>query len=51
MSIFMHFVSQGIQGLVLPFENGQLLDYEYVDDTALYLKGNMPNLLRMQEVL
>jgi hypothetical protein len=47
MSIFLHFISPGIQGLVLPLENGQLLDYKYVDNIALYLKGNMPNLLRM----
>jgi hypothetical protein len=41
----------GIQGLALPFDKGELLDSEYADDTALYLKGKVSNLRNMHTVL
>ena len=41
----------GIQGLALPLDKGELLDFEYADDTALYLKENVSNLRNMHTIL
>ena len=51
MSIFLRVEMFGIKGLALPFDKGELLDSEYVDDTALYLKGTVANLRKMHTVL
>ena len=40
-----------IQAIVLPIANSTVLDAEFADDTSLYIRGDVVNLDRVQNVL
>ena len=51
MHAFISGQSTGLRGITLPIEGEENLDSEFADDTTLYVKGSLTNLLQVQEVL
>ena len=51
LSAYLSSGKAGIKGLCLPNNSGDLLDSEFVDDTAVYLEGRLENMLKLQRAL
>ena len=51
MSTFLRSETAGIQGLSIPNTHESLVDSDFVDDTALYVKGTEENLYRVEHAL
>ena len=51
MSSYLAARDVGLQGLSLPIREEELLDAEFADDTAMFLRGCAANLTRFQHAL
>ena len=51
LSSFLRSSMEVIQAIALPIANSKVLDAEFVDDTTLYIRGDVVNLDRVHNVL
>ncbi len=51
MHNFLNNLVLGLRGIQLPVSHETLIDYEFADDTTLYLHGDLDNLRKLQKAL
>ncbi|KAH7306933.1 hypothetical protein KP509_22G037900 [Ceratopteris richardii] len=51
IACFLYAPQTDLRGLKLPFSNSKLIEAEFVDDTTLYLQGEVENLRKAEQAV
>ena len=51
MSLFFVVEDVGLKGIAMPLDGTNVMDVEFVDDTSLYLDGQLTNLQKMHATM